>query len=154
MSDSEYTTIIERRTREDGEIVVLEIEYSSDPVPIDKSIDLSLELAEIASPIASLSDTSMAANAFGDVARMVLAKGGHKYVIKLFKICKVRRVTMLIDELGAFSMAYDGIGGLLECTLALQWILEENFGDFFMELLGSIGQNSQVEQEEESKATS
>ncbi len=149
--DSEYRTTIQRFTGKDdaGKRVTVEVPYTSDPVPIDLAMDMALEMMEIASPIAGLADQAMASSAFGDTARTAIRKGGHKYALKLLTVCTVRRNKILINDMGAFNLAYDGKGGLLEATQVLMWIVEENWGDFFNELLGSLGLNSQEEEKKE-----
>jgi len=159
--DSEFNTTIERYQgkNEAGDRVTIEVPYTCDPICIDVSMDMSLEMVEMASPLAAMSqDRSLAGVAFADVARSIMRKGGFKYALKLFTAGKLRRGGTRIKDKASLKLAYDGVGGLLECTLALQWVVEENFGDFFTELLGSFGLTSQEEEEkvkteEENKAT-
>lgn len=153
--DSEYRKTITRNTGKDeaGNSTSEKIQYVSDPLPIDISVDMSLELMELASPVAGLAgDHDRAGQAFADTARAVLVKGGFKFGLKIFTLTKTRRNGRLLKDQSELSIAYDGKGGLQEFSNALVWVLKENFEDFFLDLLESFGQNSQ-ETDNQSEAT-
>lgn len=140
MADAtDFETTIERDVEGD----TIHVHYSMIPIPIDISFDMATELGEMASPLANLNNSDDIGSAFGEMARTLKKKGGFKYGMKVFRVAKLRRNSEPLTDLGIFKLSYDGKGGLVEFTKALEWVLAEQFADFFSELLGSIGQLSQ-----------